>query len=305
MSRSPYPFLVLVLLVSFLITSCGGGDGSAGGSGKLNLNITDAPIDGAYEVVVSFSGLTIKPAEGPAIDIFFEDPDGNPEIKTVDLLSLQGANSLNILDAYTLPAGRYNWIRLHVVASETTFDSYIILEQGGNQYPLYVPSGDETGLKLNRGFTIFDGRVATFTIDFDLRKSVVEPGTMSTAYKLKPTLRIVEDQNAGHITGTVGTETASDPGCAGKTYADFAVYAFTGAGVTPDDMDNNDPDPVSSSRLTDVYSYGIGFLEQGDYTLAVTCEAIDDKVDSDDSINFIASKNVSVIAGQIITENFN
>ena len=86
MSRSPYPFLVLALLVSFLITSCGGGDGSAGGSGKLNLNITDAPIDGAYEVVVSFSGLTIKPAEGPAIDIFFEDPDGNPEITILKII---------------------------------------------------------------------------------------------------------------------------------------------------------------------------------------------------------------------------
>jgi hypothetical protein len=305
MSRNPYHIPAILLFLSLLLTSCGGGGGDTGGTGKLSLNITDAPIDEAAEVVVSFSGLSIKPAEGPAFDIIFEDSNGNPETKSIDLLSLQGANSLNILDNYTLPAGRYNWIRLHVVANEMTTDSYIVLEQGGDQYPLYVPSGDETGLKLNRGFTILDGRVATFTIDFDLRSSVVEPGTMSTAYKLKPTLRIVDDENAGHITGTIGPVTAGDPGCGGKTYSDFAVYAFAGSGITPDDMDGIDPDPVSSSRLTDVYSYGIGFLEQGDYTLAVTCEAIDDKVDSDDSINFIASKNVSVIAGQIITENFN
>lgn len=303
MSRSTYHPLGLVFLVSFILASCGGG-GSTGGTGQLNLNITDAPIDEAANVVVTFSGLSIKPEDGPAIDINFEDPDGNPETKSIDLLSLQGANSLNILDNYTLPAGRYNWIRLHVVASETTYDSYIVLQQGGNQYPLYVPSGDQTGLKLNRGFTILDGRVATFTIDFDLRKSIVEPGNNSIAYKLKPTLRIVDDENMGHVTGTVGPVTAGDASCAGKTYADFAVYAFTGAGIVPDDIDGIDPDPVSSSKLANDFSYGIGFLEQGDYTLAVTCEAIDDNIDSDDPIDFVVSKNVSIIAGQIITENF-
>ena len=301
MSRSPFHLLSVIFLIPLLITSCGGSE-SAGGSGTLNLNITDAPIDEAAEVVVSFSGLSIKPADGPAIDINFEDPDGNPEIKTIDLLSLQGANSLNILNDYVLASGNYNWIRLHVISSETTTDSYIVLKQGGNQYPLYVPSGDETGLKLNRGFTIHDGKVATFTIDFDLRKSIVEPGNLSTAYKLKPTLRIIENQNAGHITGTVGSTTLNDANCIGT---DYAVYAFTGAGITPDDMDGINPDPVSSSMLTNMFTYGVGFLEEGNYTLAVTCQAADDKTDSNDLINFLGTKTVTVIAGVIITEDFN
>lgn len=301
MRRSPFHLLSVIFLIPLLIASCGG-SGSAGGSGKLNLNITDAPIDEAAEVVVSLSGLSIKPADGPAIDINFEDPDGNPEIKTIDLLSLQGANSLNILNDYVLASGNYNWIRLHVISSETTTDSYIVLKQGGNQYPLYVPSGDETGLKLNRGFTIHDGKAAAFTIDFDLRKSVVEPGNLSAAYKLKPTLRIVENQNAGHIKGTVGSTTLNDSNCIGT---DYAVYAFTGGGITPDDMDGINPDPVSSSLLTNTFTYGIGFLEEGDYTLAVTCQAADDKTDSNDSINFLGTKTVTVIAGIIITEDFN
>ncbi|MEJ2140789.1 MAG: DUF4382 domain-containing protein [Gammaproteobacteria bacterium] len=299
MSRSPKYFFGLVLLASFLLTACGGG--STGATGKLNLNITDAPIDKAAEVVVAFSGLSIKPADGPAFDINFEDSNGNPEIKYIDLLSLQGANSLNILDDYTLPAGHYNWIRLHVISSKNTTDSYIVIEQGGMMYPLYVPSGDETGLKLNRGFTILADRTATFTIDFDLRKSVVEPANPSTAYKLKPTLRIVENQNAGNIVGTIGNITLNDASCTGT---DYAVYAFSGAGVMPDDMDGIDPDPVSSSLLTDTFSYGIGFLEQGDYTLAFTCQAADDLEDSSESISFIGAKTVTVVAGQTITEDF-
>lgn len=301
MRRNSCFLLNLIFLFSFLVSSCGGGGGSAGGSGKLNLNITDAPIDEAAEVVVSFSGMSIKPANGPAFDINFVDNNNNPVIKAIDLLSLQGANSLNILDGYTLDAGYYNWIRLHVVASEMTTDSYIKLEQGGDMYPLYVPSGDETGLKLNRGFTILDGQVATFTIDFDLRKSVVEPGARSTAYKLKPTLRMVEDENAGHITGTVGVITLGDSNC---TSTDYAVYAFAGSGITPDDMDGIDPDPLSSSMLANDFTYGIGYLEQGDYTLAVTCQAADDKVAINDAINFIGAQTVIVEAGKITIANF-
>ena len=301
MSKNHFIFTGIILITSFLLSSCGGGGSNSTGTGKLSLNITDAPVDEAAEVTVSFSGLSIKPAGGPAFEINFEDANGDPVIKKIDLLSLQGANSLNILDDYPLDAGRYNWIRLKVISSESTTDSYIVLEQGGMMYPLYVPSGDETGLKLNRGFTIIDGRTATFTIDFDLRKSIVDPGNPSTAYKLKPTLRIVEDQNAGHIKGTVGSTTLNDANCTGT---DYAVYAFTGAGITPDDMDGVDPDPVSSSMLSDTFSYGIGFLEQGDYTLAVTCQAADDKKDTSEPINFIGAKTVTVVAGTTITEDF-
>lgn len=301
MSRH-YPFfLATILLASFVLSSCGGGTNNGGGTGYINLNITDAPVDEAAEVTVSFSGLSIKPANGTAFDINFENAKGQPIVKKIDLLSLQGANSLNLLDNYPLAAGKYNWIRLKVISSETTTDSYIVLKQGGMTYPLYVPSGDETGLKLNRGFTILDGQTATFTIDFDLRKSIVDPGNLSSAYKLKPTLRIVENHNAGNITGTVGSLTLNDVNCTGT---DYAVYAFIGAGITPDDMDGIDPDPVSSSMLNNSFGYGIGFLEQGDYTLAVTCQAAADKVDTSESINFIGMKTVTVIAGKTITENF-
>ena len=161
---------------------------------------------------------------------------------------------------------------------------------------MYVPSGDQTGLKLNRGFTILDGKVATFTIDFDVRKSVVEPQKLPGAYKLKPTLRIVEDQNAGHITGTVGNDTRTDVNC--------TVYAFTGSGTTPDDVDGIEPDPISTSQLSGTFEYEIGFLEQGSYTLAVTCQAAADNNEINDAINFIGAQTVIVEAGEITTANF-
>lgn len=218
--------LFSVISLSLVLTAC---DGDSSGSGTLNLNITDAPVDSAAKVVVSFDGVSIKPEEGPAYDIDFVDANGDPVVKTIDLLSQQGANSEPLLLNYTLDAGHYNWMRLKVITSETSTDSYIELD-GGAQHPLYVPSGDQTGLKLNRGFDITDGGALSFTIDFDLRKSVLAPNKHSQAYKLKPTLRIVNNENIGHISGSVGSVSLNDASC---TKSDYAVYAFSGDGITP------------------------------------------------------------------------
>jgi len=75
---------------------------------------------------------------------------------------------------------------------------------------LIVPSGAESGLKMNRGFTLpADGSVA-LTVDFDLRKSLhAPPGqksmmeTCTQGYLLRPTLRLVQDSEVGAIAGTI------------------------------------------------------------------------------------------------------
>jgi hypothetical protein len=73
-----------------------------------------------------------------------------------------------------VPAGRYQSIRLLIEAQQNQPSSYIDFASGA-RYPLYVPSGSESGLKLIRGFTVAAGSNSNFTIDFDLRKSVIAP----------------------------------------------------------------------------------------------------------------------------------
>ena len=245
-----------LISIALLLTAC---DSSSTGSGTLNLNITDAPIDSAAKVVVSFSGVSIKPENGPAYDIDFVDNNNEPLVKTIDLLTQQGPNSEPLLVNHSLAAGHYEWLRLKVITSQMTTDSYIELDNG-SRHPLYIPSGDQTGLKLNRGFDISDGGAATFTIDFDLRKSVLMPNQHSTAYKLKPTLRIVQNDNVGHISGMVGANSLNDAACTGS---DYAVYVFTGDNITPDDVDGVEPDPVSTSLLSNSFEYAVGFLDAG------------------------------------------
>jgi len=85
-----------------------------------------------------------------------------------------------------------------------------------------------------------------------------------------------------------------------------AVYVFEGD-VTPDDFtsedeDDTDIDPVTTSLLsydviTEVYSYEVGFLSEGPYTLAFTCMASSDD-EKDNLMMFNTPDNVDVIAGE-------
>lgn len=290
--------LPMVLSLSLLLAACGS---DSSDTGSLNINITDGPIDSAQKVVISFSGITIKPQEGPAYDIDFTDENGNPVTKKIDLLSLQGANSEPLLTNESLTAGHYNWLRLKVITSKTsTDDSYIEID--GAVYPLYVPSGNETGLKMNHSFDISVSGSQSFTIDFDLRKSIIEPSNSSLAYKLKPTLRIVSNDIVGHIDGHIGTGSTSS--CSGVD-GGYSVYAFSGENITADDIDGQDAEPVTTSLVSeDTFNYEIGFLDAGIYTLAFTCQSASDDPESNDDIVFIGSTNITVIAGDTITYNF-
>ncbi len=295
---------VLAMLVGLgsaaILAACGGGgdssasSGQTGTNGSFSLAITDAPVDDAASVVVEFSGVSIKPAEGEAIEILFDEP------KTIDLLALQGTLSQNIVTGFPLAAGRYEWIRLHVNAEQDdVLDSYIETETG-TQLELRVPSGSQAGLKLVRGFTVLAGGTADFTVDFDLRKSIVAPPAASgKSILLKPVLRLIDNVSAGSISGTVDgniiAEACTDPS------ADLgAVYAFTGAGITPADVSGAETDPLTTSLVRyegDAYSYELGFLAAGNYTLAYTCDAAIDDPEAVDQLTFVGTATVAVEEG--------
>jgi len=73
----------------------------------------------------------------------------------------------------------------------------------GRQFPLYIPSGAETGLKLSKPFVVAQRATTRLMIDFDLRKSVVAPPGQSPNWILKPSLRLVDLLEVGALKGTV------------------------------------------------------------------------------------------------------
>ena len=272
----------VVAATALTLTGCGGS--SDDDSGTLNLAITDAAIDSAQSVFVKISGVEVHSNSQGAQQFDFS------EAKTIDLLNLQGSASAPLLESVALEAGSYQWMRLKVV-TEGDLDTYIVLDDGSS-YELNIPSGSETGLKMNRGFDLAVNGSVDFTVDFDLRKSITAKGLKqgNPEFKLRPTLRTTDNSEIGHVNGMVDgtllTQLCGDDN-------NYAVYIFEGSDVVADD-EGSATSPITSSLLDDQYQYEIGFINAGDYTLALTCTADLDDPELDDDIVFVQSANVTI-----------
>jgi hypothetical protein len=282
---------VPALTLATLLSACGGGglSGDSEATGTLNLGITDAPVDAASRVVVEFTGVELRRSGGEPVEVTFETP------RQIDLLALTGGESELLLDGLSLPAGNYQQIRLQVNAGLDASDSFIELEDGA-LHPLHIPSGNQAGLRTNRPFVVPAGGRADFTIDFDLRKSVVAPSGLDGTYILRPTLRLVNNVEVGTLAGTVPAALATAEACSP------AVYVYSGAGVSADDV-GSPTEPVTTARVeldeaSGEYRYRAAFLTAGSYTAAFTCQAAADQPETDDAIEFLTSADASVTAGQ-------
>ena len=289
--------LSLIACIVFLayLAACGSGGSDTAESqaqfGRMSLQITDSPVTSAKRVVVEFTGLEIKPVGAAGPEVFDFTP------RQIDLLALDGGGSELLLADELLPAGEYESIRLKVNAGRTGSDSFIELDDG-SVHPLFIPSGNQSGLKLIRGFTIGAGSTHNFTIDFDLRKSVIHPPGLGDPYLLKPVLRLVNNLEVGTIDGTVATALIVE-GCVP------AVYVYTGADVVPNDLGSATP-PLASTAVnldnaTGIYRFKLAFVPAGVKTLAFTCAADEDAADVDDAISFSTPINVTVTAGTTTT----
>jgi hypothetical protein len=276
----------LALSCAALLAACGGGGSDGDATGALNLKITDSPVDEAEKVVVVFTGIELKPRDGQAISI---DVDCVEDTETehqecvgdnayLDLLNYQDGATFELLDGRRVDAGEYEWIRLKVLAEMNNSSGSYIKLLDGSEYPLFIPSGSETGLKLVRPFTVAQGGTTRLVIDFDIRKSVIAPPGLAPNYILKPTLRLMDELETGTIEGVVdlaalGAEQEAES-------CDGGVYLFNGAGATPDDADgvaDDGADPVVYRSLvaaegSTAASYSFPFVEAGAYTIAFTCD---------------------------------
>jgi uncharacterized protein DUF4382 len=317
----------LLTLLAITLTACGGGGSSSGSkttTGTLNLAVTDAPVYSAQQVLVQFTGVSVKPAQGEAIDIPLTGdsqscldllnsepptatPAGSTTVRCIDLLQLQGTQSASLLSGEVLEAGNYNWMRLAVDAQRSTLDS-IFVRNDGTVESLYVPSGKQSGLKLNTGFTILAGGDHDFVIDFNLQKSVNDPQGFPD-YRLTPSLRLIDLAESGNIVGTVAASLLSADGCSGNGNA---VYVYQGGDGTVIGEEGSADAPLTSATVnldndSGQWSYTAGFIAPGEYTVAFTCQAENDSSESaDNGIEFTTSPDspTTVVADQDSTVNF-
>lgn len=330
--RCSHRFIAIVTLITTL--ACGGGTSSPAettptdqteptepvpttpvNESSLTLSLTDAPITGATAVVIQFTGVELKPVNGEPITFQFSDNesssaagedlcptlvDGNV-VKCLDLLTLQGDSATTLLDAVTLPAGEYSYIRLLINAEQATMDSIISFDDGSD-FSLFLPNDNQSGLTIDQDFTLATDQTADFTIDFDLAKSILN-STELDDYLLKPQLRLVNNNEIGHIHGVVDEALLANEPCHTED-AEISVYIWRGNNIIPVDIGGFNSDPlttalVSFSSESSLYQFEVGFVEAGSYALALTCEAELDNPETIESLSFEITLEVNVTENTI------
>ncbi len=278
MTRHSRFLLITVSAFAIAVTSACGSDDSpttiAPTSGFLTVGLTDAPVDDAAEVIIVVTGIELPRGPNDTINIDFDAP------RSVNLLEFRDGKSFNLLDGNPLLPGEYQWLRLKIRAQENLQDGSRIRLRDGRQFPLFIPSGAESGLKLNRPFTVAQGSTTRLMIDFDLRKSLVVPPGQGGTWILRPTLRLVDQLQTGSLTGAVDVSGLATLVETTPSACKAGVYIFKSENTLPDDMDG-DPtdgvDPIIYAPLTPTTTGGIAnfrmsYLEAGRYTAAFTCD---------------------------------
>ncbi|WP_010419631.1 DUF4382 domain-containing protein [Anaerophaga thermohalophila] len=255
--------LTAVLAIPFLIASCS--DDETSDKGTLKLSITDAPLDTdeitAVNIAVNEVQYHIKDNEWKTFEGF--EPD------TFNLLDLTNGTS-ELLGRFELGAGTYSQLRFILNAPEKGQSTpsnpgcYLEFEDGSTQ-ALFVPSGSKSGFKGTGAFTVPINGEVSVTADFDARKSVVKAGN-SGMYILKPTIRLIVDNQAGSIKGIVSSIPEG---------SNVIIYAYANDTYTeeeaaePEEEAVRFPNAVTSSMAGETAEYTLSYLAPGTYDLVV------------------------------------
>lgn len=200
-------FIVLFSL-TLLSTACTSTTNTSDETGSLTVVMTDAPfpIDLVAEANVTINKIEIRKDST-------EDENENPftvlseETQSFNLLELQNGVKASLADL-EVETGSYDLIRLYV--SEAS-----VVLKDGTIHDLFVPSGEQTGIKIfiNPSISVESNVLTELLLDFDVAKSFVVKGNMNTpagikGFNFKPTLRAVNTSTSGRLEG-VATDTSS------------------------------------------------------------------------------------------------
>lgn len=269
-------------LAALFLSSCGGGSTSG-----LNIYVTDAPVDLASSIVLSFSQIVL---DGPNV----------PKPQTIafgtttslDVFQLQGGLSGALILQVPIATGHYTDLKITLAANPLSAQSSITLPDG--THVLYIPSSESSTIDVPVDFKFVSGQSLNLMLDFDMRKSIVQDPTDPTKYILIPSVRAVISDQTGTITGRVDSSliTCTTP----------AVYIYSGK-VSPSDVDTTAPagtvQPLATALVglnstSGDYDFTSAFLPPGDYTVAFTCQASQDIANQPDNITFTATTTATV-----------
>lgn len=219
--------------------------------------------------------------EGSPFVVVFEAGEQGP--REFNLVELRNGRVDTLFSAELLPAGRYTQVRVVVSAG------HVVLTDG-REFPLRVPSGDRSGIKLRTDFEVGDGQETVLLLDVDLSRAFKPiPGSGAKRpedireFKFAPSLAmtVTEVAASGSISGVV-TDAEGAP-AAGVPVSVFAAADEAGA------EGGEAAEPVAQTVTEVDGTYALLGLSAGVYTLQFGDETV--------------VENVEVAAGEDVVVN--
>jgi len=225
------------LTAGLVLTGC---QGLGPQMGTVTLHLTDAPGASFRSATVWVSKVELVGDTAPTTIA--------DTAATYDLLSLQNGVTA-LLGSKTIPTGSYEQLRLIVDSARVVFDSGLHLANGDTTASLRVPSGMETGIKVNFGEPLRVTPSQTdIVVDFNVSQSFVLMGPPSAPIGVlfTPVIHAAAQDVSGSIAGTSSPASAHG-----------RIFAIQGT------------DTVGSAAAdTTSGAYKIWFLPPGTYLVA-------------------------------------
>jgi Domain of unknown function (DUF4382) len=233
--------------------------------GRLVVRLSDAPAPALSSANIWISSVYLIGSDGSRFTI--TDSAG-----VFDVLSLQGGVTA-LLGDDSIPPGDYTSLHLIVDSARVTLAGGLLFSDGTDSRMMKVPSGPQTGLKVNFGGPIHVAPGETdLVVDFDVARSFVfqGPDTRPHGVLFKPVLHGVVMDQSGSIAGT-----STPPAGLGM------LFAITGSDTV-----------ASAAADATTGAYTLMFLPPGTYTVADSSTATGGNA---------PSQTVTVGAGEHVT----
>jgi hypothetical protein len=183
--------------------------------GKIRIYLADKP--GEFDAVnIVISQVSVHTSDSDTLSGWKVICDST---QTHDLLELRNG-AMALFAEHRLEPAHYTQIRLKIGDG-----SHVIVD--GSRHDLEIPSGSQSGLKLNHQFRIEEDVTYELLLDFDAEKSIIEKG--NGEYRLKPVIRAIANATSGSISGIVNPTSAqvfalTDPDTVAHTHSDTSGY---------------------------------------------------------------------------------
>jgi len=262
-----------LLAVGFM-AGCGGGGSTPAltGTGRLQVNLVDAPLN-ADEINVVITSIQAHSSENGWVTVKTYDTPLH-----VNLLDYSTSGTSLLLADAPLTAGHYTMVRLMLSAAEIVI--------GGTPHPVDWTNVAQTGVKCNGQFTVADGQLVALTLDFNAGKSFVENPPGSGNYKLHPVMAMSPTNIATEVIGSVAFVDAAGTPLLLPTVTEVNVYP---AGHVGDATLL-----VNGTQVNADGTFRISLLPQGTYDFEVVANGVSVKQLHDVAVS-LPSTNLGTI----------